>query len=184
MEQRAAWFSSRHVRKDRTLCAASELAPWTCSIYTESHFLLLCHDSVLLNLFFQHRCSTTPKPKQCHASWERAPLQLMLSKFAFQAFSWHWITLHKCESVFMNPTVTSRVEAKCLFFPEEDSLPTSITNRQLALKPRSESNGAALPPSHAHRWLPSSLLNPFKEERCVFCGSCCDVVVVEINTLF
>lgn len=120
---------------DFDFTSASELTPWTCSIYTESHFLLLCHDLAVLNSFFQHRCGATPKPKQCHASWEHAPLQLMLSKFAFQAFSWHWIMLHKCESEFMNPTVTSRVETKCLFFPEEDSLPTSIKNRQLALKP-------------------------------------------------
>lgn len=146
---RAAWVWSQLLERMQVLCslcflhgknplfspveasdfdssAASELGPWMCSIHTESHFLPPCHDSAVLNGFFQHRRGATAKPKQCHASWEHAPLQLMLSKFAFQAFSWHWTTLRKCESVFVNPSVTSRVETKCCFFPEEDSLPTSI----------------------------------------------------------
>lgn len=114
---------------------------------------------------FQRACSSSADAKQmCVSGIQLTPL-------------------HKYESVFMNPTVTSRVKTKWLFFPEEDSLPTLIKPRQLALKPRSESNGAASPLSHTHRWLPSSLLNPLKEERCVFCGSFCDAVVVEINSL-
>lgn len=92
--------------------------------------------------------------------------------------------LHKCESVFMNPAVTNRVETKCFSLPEEDSLPTSITNRQLTPKPRSQPERAASELSHAHRWLPSSLFKPFKEERCGFRCSGWDVVAVEMNSPF
>lgn len=108
---RAAWVWSQLLERMQVLCshfslfdssASSELGPWMCSIHTESHFLPPCHDSGVLNGFFQHRRGAAAKPKQCHASWELAPLQLMLSKFAFQAFSWHWKTLCKCESVFRN----------------------------------------------------------------------------------
>lgn len=77
-----------------------------CAAFIRNPIFSRCHNPPVLNRFLQHRCGATPKPKQCYASWEHAPLQLLLSKFAFQLFSRYWIMLHKCESVFMNPTVT------------------------------------------------------------------------------
>lgn len=140
-----------------------------CAAFIRNPVISRCHNPAVLNWFLQHWCGPTPTPKQCYASWEHATLQLLLSKFAFEAFSRYWIMLHKCKSN------RHRVETKCFFFPEEDSLPTSITNRRLTPKPRSESNLAASQLSHTHRWLPSSLFKAFREERCVLCcgGSCC-----------
>lgn len=144
-EERVAWFSPQHVRKDRTLCASTGSFMLNSALLTRGsvwfwfHFGFWTHTLNVQHLYgitFSPAVSRFGGFKQLFPASVRRDTQTKTMPRFLRACTSPADAKQICFSgIQLTLNKSSRVETKCLFFPEEDSLPTSIKNRQLALKP-------------------------------------------------